>query len=175
MDSEGMNIRSHDRWILLLPLAVILTSLCHQSEADLQEYTGSVSFGGVTMIAGVGIDHVELQEFSDLMQQDKSAFLDRIFTAAEIAAGDQRQDRLQYFSGRFAAKEALMKALGTGWTDEFDWKDIEVTALASGAPDVRLSGNVLLLAKSIPAGKIHLSISHTSHVALAQAVIERSS
>jgi holo-[acyl-carrier-protein] synthase len=68
-----------------------------------------------------------------------------------------------------------MQALGTGWTDEFDWKDIEVTALASGAPDVRLSGNVLMLAQSIPAGKIHLSISHTSHVALAQAVIERSS
>jgi holo-[acyl-carrier protein] synthase len=170
-----MNIRSHDRWILFLPLAVILIILCHHSEANDQEYTDSVPFGGVTMIAGVGIDHVELQEFSDLMQQDQSAFLDRIFTAAEIAAADHRQDRLQYFSGRFAAKEALMKALGTGWTDEFDWKDIEVTALASGAPDVRLSGNVLVLAQSIPAGRIHLSISHTAHVALAQAVVERSS
>jgi holo-[acyl-carrier protein] synthase len=125
------------------------------------------------MIAGVGIDHVELEEFSDLMKQDQPAFLGRIFTATEIAAGDQRQDRLQYFSGRFAAKEALLKALGTGWTDEFDWKEIEVTALASGAPDVRLSGNVLALAQSIPMGKIHLSISHTTHVALAQAVIER--
>jgi hypothetical protein len=66
-----------------------------------------------------------------------------------------------------------VKALGTGWTDEFDWKEIEVMALASGAPDVRLSGNVLALAQSIPTGKIHLSISQTTHVALAQAVIER--
>jgi holo-[acyl-carrier protein] synthase len=127
------------------------------------------------MIAGVGIDHVELEEFSDLMKQDQSSFLNRIFTATEIALANQRQDRLQYFSGRFAAKEALLKALGTGWTEQFDWKEIEVTALASGAPDVRLSGNVLALAQSIPAGKIHLSISHTAHVALAQAVIERSS
>src|SRR6266404_5134017 len=127
-----MNIRSRDRWIFFLPLAVILTAFCRQSAANLPEYIDSVSFGGVTMIAGMGIDHVELEEFSDLMKQDQSAFLDRIFTAAEIAAGDQRGDRLQYFSGRFAAKEALLKALGTGWTDQFDWKEIEVTALASG-------------------------------------------
>jgi hypothetical protein len=89
MDSEGMNIRSHNRWILLLPLAVILASLCRQSEANLQEYTGSDSLGGVTMIAGVGIDHVELQEFSDLMQQDEAVCLDRICMAVEIAAVSQ--------------------------------------------------------------------------------------
>jgi holo-[acyl-carrier protein] synthase len=127
------------------------------------------------MIAGVGVDHVEIEEFSDLMKQDQTSFLGRIFTATEIALGDQRQDRLQYFSGRFAAKEALLKALGTGWTDDFDWKQIEVTALPSGAPNVRLSGNVLALAESISAGNIFVSISHTSHLALAQAVVERSS
>jgi len=161
-----MNTRSRDRWISLLQFAV---------NPGRAHRLGSGSLEGVTMIAGVGIDHVELEEFSHLMKENQPAFLDRIFTATEIAAGDHREDRLQYFSGRFAAKEALLKALGTGWTDEFDWKEIEVTALASGAPEVRLNGNVLALAQSIPAGKIHLSISHTAHIALAQAVIERSS
>ena len=124
------------------------------------------------MIAGVGIDHVEIPEFSDLMEQDRASLLGRIFTTAEITAGEQRQDRLQYFAARFAAKEALLKALGTGWTDEFDWKDIEVMALASGAPEIRLSGNVLALAQSVSLRKIHISLSHTSHFALAQVIVE---
>ena len=69
-------------------------------------------------------------------------------------------------------KEALLKALGTGWTDDFDWQQIEVGAKASGAPSVRLNGNVLALANSIPVRKIHVSLSHTTHLAFAEVILE---
>jgi holo-[acyl-carrier protein] synthase len=125
------------------------------------------------MIFGIGIDHVQTQEFSDLVEQDPTGYLARIFTPAELAAGRQRNDRIHYFAARFAAKEALLKALGVGWTDRFDWQDIEVTNLSSGAPLIILRGNVMDLARSLSADKFYVSLSHTSHLAVAQVIAER--
>jgi holo-[acyl-carrier protein] synthase len=125
------------------------------------------------MIVGIGIDHVQTKEFSDLMEQDPTGFLARVFTPVEIAAGGPRNDRVHYFAARFAAKEALLKALGVGWTDQFDWQDIEVTNLSSGAPQITLRGNVRDLARSLSAETFYVSLSHTTHLAMAQVVAER--
>ncbi len=122
-------------------------------------------------IVGHGIDIVEVARIRDMLARHPERFLERCFTPREqadaLAAGRGRNQRL---AGRFAAKEAVLKALGTGWRLGIAWTDIEVTPDDSGRPLVHLSGQALLFAQSLGASAWHLSISHTDTHAVASAV-----
>ena len=101
-------------------------------------------------------------------------FADRVFTAAERAYCDSRGVvAAQHYAARFAAKEAALKALQTGWRGGISWQDVEISARDSGAPFLIFTGEVLAVYKKFGATATHLSISHTSEHAIAQVVLER--
>lgn len=101
-------------------------------------------------------------------------FVERVFTQAERAYCDGRGAvAAQHYAARFAAKEAALKALQTGWTGGIAWQDIEIFSLAGGAPALRFQGRVLELYTQSGATAAHLSISHTTEHAIAQVVLER--
>ncbi len=99
-------------------------------------------------------------------------FLRRVFTEAETAYCLGRGVPEQHLAGRFAAKEAVLKALGTGWGGGVHWHDIEVKQAASGGPVAELRGGAARLAKATGIVRIHISISHTSSHAVAHAIAE---
>ena len=101
-------------------------------------------------------------------------FRERVFTAAERAYCDSRGAvAAQHYAARFAAKEAALKALQTGWRGGISWQDVEIASRESGAPYLILSGVVLELFNSTGANAMHLSLSHTTEHAIAQVVLER--
>lgn len=101
-------------------------------------------------------------------------FCERVFTARERHYCDSRGAvAAQHYAARFAAKEAALKALGTGWSGGVAWQDVEVTSEESGAPRLRFHGQVLELYEQSGATAAHLSISHTTEHAIAQVVLER--
>ena len=101
-------------------------------------------------------------------------FAERVFTAAERAYCDSRGAvAAQHYAARFAAKEAALKALQTGWRGGISWQDVEVSAHESGAPYLIFTGQVLEVFEKFRATATHLSISHTSEHAIAQVVLER--
>jgi holo-[acyl-carrier protein] synthase len=124
----------------------------------------------VSAIVGVGIDIVEVARVKRLLDRWGDAFERRVFTDAEIAraAGRARPQRLAV---RFAAKEAVMKALGVGWRS-LAWKDIEVRNDEAGRPEVRLRGGAASAASARRVGAIRVSLSHSDHYAAAVAVCE---
>ena len=124
------------------------------------------------MILGIGTDHVEVESFTSLMKRKRGAFVRRVFTEAEIKSARTSNSQRQSLAGRFAAKEATMKAFGTGWTDTFDWKDVEVRNRKSGQPQVTLKGQAATLATKLRVKRILVSISHTKHLASAVVVLE---
>ena len=101
-------------------------------------------------------------------------FVDRVFTAAERAYCDSRGAvSAQHYAARFAAKEAALKALQTGWRGGISWQDVEVAAQENGAPYLIFSGQALEIFEKTGATATHLSISHTTQHAIAQVVLER--
>jgi holo-[acyl-carrier protein] synthase len=124
------------------------------------------------MIIGIGIDHVEMGKFRADVGLNESAFLARIFTDSEITYARSTDDYLERLAGRFAAKEATLKALGTGWTGDVDWKQIEIANTPSGQPRVTLTGRAAEIAAAAGAKYFLVSISHSSHLAIAEVVIE---
>ena len=124
------------------------------------------------MIIGIGTDHVEVERFKTLAKARGGEFIRRVFTESEIEYAHSSDDFVQRLAARFAAKEAMLKALGTGWNDEVDWKDIEIRHSASGQPLIRLKGNTAIVAARARMDRVFLSMSHTRHLATAQVVIE---
>jgi holo-[acyl-carrier protein] synthase len=124
------------------------------------------------MIIGIGIDHVEIEKFKQDVRRDECAFLARIFTTDEVTYAQSTDDYLVRLAGRFAAKEATLKALGTGWTDDVDWKQIEIINSASGKPILALTGRAAEMAAAAGAKSFFVSISHSPHLATAEVVIE---
>ena len=102
-------------------------------------------------------------------------FVERVYTERERAYCDSRGAAVaaQHYAARFAAKEAALKALQTGWTGGIAWQDIEVVSRESGAPMLLFSGRVLELYEQSGAAAAHLTISHTSEHAIAQVILER--
>lgn len=101
-------------------------------------------------------------------------FAERVFTTAERAYCDSRGAvSAQHYAARFAAKEAALKALQTGWRGGIGWQDVEISARESGAPYLIFSGEVLKVFEKFGATATHLSMSHTSEHAIAQVVLER--
>ena len=125
------------------------------------------------MIVGIGIDIIEVARVREVLLRTPR-FRERVFTPAEQAYCDSRGAvAAQHYAARFAAKEATLKALQTGWRGGIAWQDVEVAARDSGAPYLILHGPVLELFNSSTATAAHLSISHTSEHAIAQVVLER--
>ncbi|HEY0080891.1 MAG TPA: holo-ACP synthase [Pyrinomonadaceae bacterium] len=125
------------------------------------------------MIISIGIDIVEVERVRRTIERTPR-FVERVFTQAERAYCDSRGTvAAQHYAARFAAKEATLKALGTGWSGGVAWHDVEVVAEETGAPALTLRSRALELFKQRGATHSHLSISHTSEHAIAQVVLER--
>jgi holo-[acyl-carrier-protein] synthase len=124
------------------------------------------------MILGTGIDIVEVDRIRDLIKRYGDRFLMRIFSVSEIGPIHEKVITEQYVAGRFAAKESILKMLGTGWSEGISWQDMEIQTGAHGQPEVILQGKALDLAQEAGIEKVHLSISHTEHYAVAFAVGE---
>jgi holo-[acyl-carrier protein] synthase len=121
------------------------------------------------LVVGVGVDLVEVERIAQMARKWDERFLVRIFTAGEIRRCRQRATSAECFAVRFAAKEALAKALGHGWCRHFKWTDIEVVNDESGQPNFAISG---ITQKLIKNRMVKLSLSHTKSYAIAVAVVE---
>jgi holo-[acyl-carrier protein] synthase len=122
-------------------------------------------------ILGHGIDIVETARIKKMVEQHDQHFLDRVFTEAEQAyCSANPKRRFEHLAGRFAAKEAVLKVLGTGWRGGIAWTDIEVYKEASGQPKVRLSGECARVAERLGIYRWHMSISHIETHATASAI-----
>jgi holo-[acyl-carrier protein] synthase len=117
-----------------------------------------------------GVDLVECSRIEDLVCRHGDRFMERVFTPAEIAYAHSARNSTERLAGRFAAKEAVLKLIGTGWRGKIAWTDIEVTNDGLGRPRVRLSGEVLRIASHLGIKEVCLSITHTSQHAIASAV-----
>ncbi|MEM6552241.1 MAG: holo-ACP synthase [Planctomycetota bacterium] len=122
-------------------------------------------------IIGHGVDIVETERVARLLGQHEARFLGRVFTEAERAYCEKnRKRRLEHYAGRFAAKEAVFKVLGTGWSGGIGWTDAEVVKLASGQPTVVLHGRCAEVAGELGIESWWLSLSHISTHAVASAI-----
>jgi holo-[acyl-carrier protein] synthase len=125
------------------------------------------------MIVGLGVDITEIDRIEAAIERRGRPFLERLFTASEIAYCETHRHRAERFAGRFAAKEAAMKALGTGWARGVRWVDIEVVREPGGKPTLRLSGAACTIANGLGVKNIALTITHTGNTALALVIFER--
>lgn len=124
------------------------------------------------MILGLGTDLVSIPRLHAALTRG-NGFREHSFTPAEIAAAAERADGSTRLAGRWAAKEALSKALGTGCGADCRWQEIEVINADNGRPEMTLCGTTLATFKRLGANKIHLSISHDGDFACATVIIER--
>ncbi len=129
----------------------------------------------MTMIKGLGIDLVELDRILWLWRRRGDRFADRILSPKERLASPAGMGpaAVRFLAGRFAAKEAVLKALGTGLARGILWREIEITNAPSGEPRVSLSGAAERLARRRRIGAVHITISHARTLACAAAVAER--
>ena len=121
------------------------------------------------MIRGIGVDIVDIVRIHNLVEAEGERFLNRVFTQTEIDYCNAKARRDQHFAARFAAKEAVSKALATGWAGDFRWKDVEVTNDPTGQPRISLHGK---LREHIGSARIQISLSHADNHVVAMAVIE---
>jgi holo-[acyl-carrier protein] synthase len=125
------------------------------------------------VIVSIGIDIIEVRRIREVLERTPR-FVERVFTAAERAYCESRGAvAAQHYAARFAAKEAALKALQTGWRGGIGWQDVEIGSHESGAPFLLLHGMVKQLFQKSGATVAHLSLSHTSEHAIAQVMLER--
>jgi holo-[acyl-carrier protein] synthase len=124
------------------------------------------------MIIGLGVDIMQIDRIETAIERRGRFFLERVFTPSEIAYCESHRRRGERFAGRFAAKEAAMKALGTGWTRGVRWIDIEVVREPSGKPTLRLAGAACEIASGLGVKHIALTITHDGNTALALVLFE---
>ena len=124
------------------------------------------------MIVGTGVDLAEVPRIRASIERFGGRFTSRIFTPAEIAYVERKANRYERYAARFAAKEAGMKAIGTGWRLGVRWQDFEVVNLPSGRPTLRLHGVAARYAERLKVRNISLSITHTAEMAMAHVILE---
>jgi holo-[acyl-carrier protein] synthase len=124
------------------------------------------------VIIGSGIDLAEVPRIRKAFEQYGDRFQHRIYTDAEIAYVERKANRFERYAARFAAKEAGMKALGTGWKRGVRWHDFEVVNLPSGRPTLRLHGIAEEIARKLGVVNIALSLTHTSELGMAFVTFE---
>jgi holo-[acyl-carrier protein] synthase len=124
------------------------------------------------VILGTGVDLAEVGRIQASIERYGERFTRRVFTEREVAYAERKANKYERYAARFAAKEAGMKALGTGWSGGITWKDLEVTNLSSGRPTLALHGVARDVADRLGVKTIHLSLTHTSAEAMAWVVLE---
>jgi holo-[acyl-carrier protein] synthase len=124
------------------------------------------------MIVGSGIDIAEVPRIAQSISRFGNRFVRRIFTEAEIRYCESKANRVERYAARFAAKEAGMKAIGTGWNHGVTWHDVEVCREPGGRPTIALHGKAAEFAVRLGVNHIALSLSHTPEIAIAQVILE---
>jgi holo-[acyl-carrier protein] synthase len=127
---------------------------------------------GENVILGIGVDLVDITDLQNSIDSQQDAFVGRVFTTEEQQYARQKADPYQIFGGRFAAKEACLKAFATGWTDETDWLDIEVSNEPSGRPILKLKGELAARSSALGVKQAWVSISHVGQYAIAEVILE---
>ena len=125
------------------------------------------------MIVGTGIDIAEVPRIAEAIARFGGRFLQRVFTEEERRYCDSKANRIERYAARFAAKEASMKALGTGWNHGVRWRDIEVHRQSGKRPTIRFHGKAAEFADRLGASNVALSISHTPEQAIASVILEK--
>ncbi len=123
-------------------------------------------------IVGTGIDIVECLRIAQMIERHGELFITRVYTDAEIEYCTARKAATQHYSGRWAAKEAVLKALGTGWRRGISWRDIEIRNDRRGAPTVNLRAGARDVMEKAGIRRLHVSISHCRSFAVAHVVAE---
>lgn len=124
------------------------------------------------MIAGTGIDLAEVGRIRASIERYGERFIRRIYTPGEIAYVERKANRFERYAARFAAKEAGMKAIGTGWRRGVRWQDFEVKNLPSGRPTLLLHGKAAEYAERLGVKRIALSLTHTAEQGMAFVILE---
>ena len=124
------------------------------------------------MIVGTGVDLAEVPRIRASIERYGARFIERVYTPAEIAYVERKANRFERYAARFAAKEAGMKAIGTGWRRGVRWQDFEVANLPTGKPTLRLHGVAAQVALRLGVKNISLSLTHTAETALAHVILE---
>jgi len=124
------------------------------------------------MIVGMGIDIAEVPRIRASIERFGERFLGRIYTEGERRYCDSKANRVERYAARFAAKEAAMKALGTGWNHGVRWRDCEVSRMPGGRPTVLFHGKAGEFAAKLGVRNAVISISHTEAQAIAQVILE---
>ena len=125
------------------------------------------------MIVGTGVDLCEVDRIAKAIESGHGRrLLERVFTTREIAYAQRKANKYERFAARFAAKEAGMKALGTGWRGGLGWRDLEVVNLPSGRPTLQFHGKAAELAHALGAKNVSLSLTHTAAMAMAMVILE---
>ena len=124
------------------------------------------------MIVGIGIDVVDIERMRRAMNRQKDRFVQRVFTASEQDFCNSHRDPVPHYAARFAAKEALFKALGTGWDRGVTWLDAEVKREHRASPSIHLGGEAGKISESLGTARVHLSLSHSESSAAAVVILE---
>jgi len=125
-------------------------------------------------IIGIGTDITECLRIAQMIERHGELFITRVYTPGEIQYCQNRKQATQHFAGRWAAKEAVLKAVGTGWRRGISWRDVEIRNERGGKPVVALHGGVRDVAEELGIGQILISISHCrSHATAYALAIER--
>lgn len=124
------------------------------------------------MILGTGVDLAEVPRIRAAIERHGGRFIERIYTSPEIAYVERKANRFERYAARFAAKEAGMKAIGTGWKRGVTWRDFEVVNLPSGRPTLRLHGVASEIAQQLGVRRIWLSLTHTAELGMAHVILE---
>ena len=123
-------------------------------------------------ILGIGTDIIECLRIAHMIDRHGELFIRRVYTDQEIAYCSTKKAATQHYAGRWAAKEAVLKALGTGWVQGISWRDVEVRHRVGGAPIIALTGGARDVLERSGIARIHISISHCRSHATAYAVAE---
>ena len=124
------------------------------------------------MILGSGVDLTEVARIRQAIDRHGDRFVRRVYTDREINYVERKANRFERYAARFAAKEAGMKALGTGWHRGVHWKDFEVANLPSGRPTLLLHGEAGMIAAELGVKQISLSLTHTADTGMAFVIFE---
>ena len=124
------------------------------------------------MIVGTGVDLAEVPRIQASIERYGQKFIQRIYTPREIAYVERKANKFERYAARFAAKEAGMKAIGTGWRRGVRWQDFEVANLPSGKPTLLLHGVAATFAEKLGVKNISLSLTHTRELGMAHVILE---
>ncbi len=124
------------------------------------------------MIVGTGVDLAEVPRIQASIERFGEKFIQRIYTPREIAYVERKANKFERYAARFAAKEAGMKAIGTGWRRGVTWQDFEVANLPSGKPTLLLHGVAAKFAEKLGVKNVSLSLTHTRELGMAHVILE---